>query len=46
MAVLRKYLETGRLTPFIDRTYPLARASEALRYLTTGEARGKIVLTV
>jgi NADPH:quinone reductase-like Zn-dependent oxidoreductase len=34
----------GRVTPVIDRTYPLADAREALDYLKQGHARGKVVL--
>jgi NADPH:quinone reductase-like Zn-dependent oxidoreductase len=46
MAALREYLEAGQLTPVIDRTYPLGDAAEAIRYLATGNAIGRIVLTV
>ena len=46
MAVLREFLETGKLTPVIDRTYPLAETAEAIRYLTEGKAQGKIIITV
>ena len=38
--------EAGKVTPVIDRTYPLTEASEAMRYLETGHARGKIVIRV
>jgi NADPH:quinone reductase-like Zn-dependent oxidoreductase len=43
---LRDYLETGKITPVIDRTYPLREAPEAMRYLGTLHARGKIVISV
>jgi len=36
----------GRVTPVIDRTYPLSEAPEAIRYLAEGHARGKVVITV
>jgi NADPH:quinone reductase-like Zn-dependent oxidoreductase len=39
-------LRTGKVAPFIDRTYPLGDAAAALRYLEEGHARGKVVLTV
>lgn len=39
-------LETGKVTPVIDRTYPLEQAADAMRYLEAGRAKGKIVVTV
>ena len=38
--------EAGKVTPVIDRTYPLSQAAEAVRYLEEGHARGKVVLTI
>jgi NADPH:quinone reductase-like Zn-dependent oxidoreductase len=46
MAVLREHLESGALTPFVDRTFPLGEVSEAIRYLADGSARGKVVIAV
>ncbi len=43
---LKQLIETGKLTPVIDRTYPLAEVPEAIRYLEEGHARGKVVITV
>ncbi|MFD0467103.1 NAD(P)-dependent alcohol dehydrogenase [Nonomuraea thailandensis] len=37
-------IESGKVTPVIDRTYPLAEAAEAIRYLERGHARGKVVV--
>ena len=45
MSVLRELLEAGKITPVIDRTYPLSEASEAIRYLMQGEPRGIVVIT-
>jgi NADPH:quinone reductase-like Zn-dependent oxidoreductase len=45
MAVLKEFLEAGKLTPVIDRTYPLSEVREAMRYLQAGHARGKIIIT-
>lgn len=39
-------IETGRLTPVIDRACPLANAADAIRHLETGHARGKVRVTV
>jgi NADPH:quinone reductase-like Zn-dependent oxidoreductase len=44
--VLKELIEAGKVTPVIDRTYPLSEAAEAIRYLEGGHARGKIVITV
>lgn len=43
---LREMVEAGTITPVIDRHYPLIEAAEAIRYLETGRARGKVVVTV
>ncbi len=36
----------GKVRPVIDRTYPLAETAEAVRYLGTGQARAKVVITI
>ena len=46
LAALAELIEAGKVTPVIDRAYPLAETSEALRYLEAGHARGKVVVTV
>jgi NADPH:quinone reductase-like Zn-dependent oxidoreductase len=46
MSVLAELVESGKLTPVIDRTYPLAEVPEAMRYLEEGHIRGKVVITV
>jgi NADPH:quinone reductase-like Zn-dependent oxidoreductase len=39
-------VESGALTPVVDRTFDLVEAADALRYLEQGHARGKVVVTV
>jgi NADPH:quinone reductase-like Zn-dependent oxidoreductase len=44
--VLRELLQAGKITPVIDRRYPLAETAAALRYLELGHARGKVIISV
>ena len=44
--MLSELLESGKVVPVIDRSFPLAETAEALRYLEAGHPRGKIVITV
>jgi zinc-binding alcohol dehydrogenase family protein len=46
LATLRELAESGTITPIIDRTYPLAQAPDAIRYLETEHARAKVTITV
>ncbi|GAA2641744.1 NAD(P)-dependent alcohol dehydrogenase [Dactylosporangium fulvum] len=45
LATLRELAEAGKLTPVVDRTYPLNRTPEAIRYLEVEHARAKVVIT-
>ena len=46
LVFIKELLEAGKVVPVIDRCYPLAETAEAIRYLETGHARGKVVITV
>ncbi|MEU4449636.1 NAD(P)-dependent alcohol dehydrogenase [Actinosynnema sp. NPDC050801] len=46
LATLAGLAESGALVPVIDRTYPLAEAPQAIRYLELEHARAKVVITV
>ncbi len=46
MIVLKQLIEAGKITPVIDRTYPLSEVPNAIRYLEQGYARGKVVIIV
>ena len=46
LEVLHELLEAGKVTPVVDRTFPLSEVPEAIRYLRGGRARGKVVITV
>ncbi len=46
LIVLKTLIESGQLTPAVDRTYALGEAAEARRYLEAGHVRGKVVITI
>ena len=46
LVVLTGLIESGKVTPVIDRTYPLHQVAEALSYYGAGHARGKIIITM
>ena len=46
IGALRELIDSGRLKPVIDRSFPLEDAAEAIEYLEQGKARGKLVLDV
>ena len=46
LGVLAGLIESGQVTPVIDRTYPLADVPAAIRYLQDGQARGKLVISI
>ncbi len=46
LRVLRDLIESGTITPAIDRTYPLSQTPAAIRHVQDGRARGKVVITI
>jgi NADPH:quinone reductase-like Zn-dependent oxidoreductase len=46
LAAITALIEDGKLTPVLDRTYPMADTRKALRYVEAGHAHGKVVITV
>jgi NADPH:quinone reductase-like Zn-dependent oxidoreductase len=46
LIALTELIESGTVTPVIDRTYPLSETPAAIRYMAEGHARGKVVITV
>ena len=45
LLTLKELIESGKVTPVIDRTFTLTEAPAAIRYLAEGHARGKVVVT-
>ncbi|MEZ5360244.1 MAG: NAD(P)-dependent alcohol dehydrogenase [Candidatus Zixiibacteriota bacterium] len=45
LVFIREMLETGKVTPVIDRKYSLAETPQAIQYVEDGHARGKVVIT-
>jgi NADPH:quinone reductase-like Zn-dependent oxidoreductase len=46
LAELAKLIEQGQLKVIVDKTYPFAKISEALAYVESGRAKGKVVVTM
>jgi NADPH:quinone reductase-like Zn-dependent oxidoreductase len=46
LAILADLMRSGKLTPVIDRRYPLEQVPAAIAYLEQGHARGKVVIDV
>jgi NADPH:quinone reductase-like Zn-dependent oxidoreductase len=46
LGVLRDLIESGKIAPAVDRTYPLGETPAAIRYVQAGRARGKVVITI
>jgi NADPH:quinone reductase-like Zn-dependent oxidoreductase len=46
LVFIQGLLETGKVVPVIDRSYPLSQVPEAIRYLEEGHAQGKVVITM
>lgn len=46
LLILKEMLENGKIVSVIDKTYPLSQTPEAIRYLETSRARGKVIVTV
>ncbi len=46
MTFLADLMQSGKMTPVIDRTYKLNQTADALRYLEQGHARGKVVINL
>jgi NADPH:quinone reductase-like Zn-dependent oxidoreductase len=46
LRLLGELVESGKLTPVIDRTYPLEQTADALAYIERGHARGKVVVKI
>ena len=46
LKIIGDLMQSGKVTPVIDKTYALSEVPEALRYLEQGHARGKVVISV
>ena len=46
LTTMRELMESGKVTPVIDKRYSLSEVPEAIRYLEEGHARGKVVITL
>ena len=46
LAPITDLIESGRVMPVLDTTFPLEKAADAMAHLESGRARGKIAISV
>lgn len=46
LAILADLVQSGKVTPVVDRSYTLRETAEAIRYVESGHVRGKVVIAV
>ncbi len=46
LAFLKALIDEGKMTPVIDRTYPMSETSQAMRHVGAGHARGKTAISM
>ena len=46
LVALKELIEAGKVTPVVDKAYPLSQVPEAIRHLEEGHARGKVAINV
>lgn len=46
LSVMSELMQSGKVTPVIDRSYSLSDVPEAVRYVEDGHARGKVIISI
>ena len=46
LRTIAEFIETGKITPVIDRVFPFEDAQKAMEYAESGRAKGKIILKI
>jgi NADPH:quinone reductase-like Zn-dependent oxidoreductase len=46
LSEITSLIESGIIRPFVDKMFPFGKTREALAYVETGHAKGKVVITV
>lgn len=46
LIALKELIESGKVAPAVDRTYPLSETAAAIQYVQDGRAQGKVVIDV
>jgi NADPH:quinone reductase-like Zn-dependent oxidoreductase len=46
LTLIANLIQQGKVTPVIDRRYPLREVPDAIAYLEEGHARGKVIITM
>jgi len=46
LSFIKELIEAGKITPVIDKSFPLSKLSQALQYYGEGRSRGKVIVTI
>jgi len=46
LVTIKDLIESGMVMPVLDKTYPLAKVSTAIQYVTEGHARGRVMISI
>ena len=46
LTFIKELIEAGKITPVIDKSYPLSELPQALQYYGEGRSRGKVIVTI
>ena len=46
LTAIKELAEAEKINPIIDKRFPLAQTADAIAYVESGQAKGKVVLTI
>ena len=46
LSQISQLVEAGKINPIVDKIYDFSQIKEALQYVNTGRAKGKVILKI